>query len=66
MRAIQPSAEQLNALCIFAASRGRTWKSKLNDCWMTGSYGFADDSMNLQQVRNSFGPSWLVKFRLPQ
>ena len=60
----QPSSEQLRALRIFAKSRGRNWKCQLNDCWMTGNYGFADDSMNLQQVRNEFGPSWLVKFRL--
>lgn len=57
--------QQLTALKHFAASRGRTWKSKLGDCWMNSHYGFADDSTSLQQIRNNFGPTWLYKFKLP-
>ena len=53
------SAEQLAALSAYAAENGRTWKSKLNHAWMNGQ----TDSM-LQQIRNQFGPSWLVRFRL--
>jgi len=42
----------------------RTWKSQLNDAWMTGNYvGFVGSHL-LQQVRNQFGPEWLVKFNL--
>ena len=59
------SADQLKALQNFARSRGRTWKSKLGHAWETGAYGFADDSMNLQTVRNQFGPSFLQRLRLP-
>lgn len=40
------------------------WKSKLNEKWMNGRYSCEDDSAGLQQIRNSFGPSWLVKFKL--
>ena len=57
--------QQLTALKRFANSRGRTWKSKLLDCWMASHYGFADDSANLQQLRDNLGPSWLMKFKLP-
>lgn len=55
----------LQALQSYAANHGRTWKSSLRQCWMTGQYGPSDASNHLQQIRNSFGPSWLVKFRLP-
>jgi hypothetical protein len=56
--------QQLIALRAFAKANGRTWKSKLNHAWMTGLYNSSDDSMNLQQIRNTFGPTWLVRFSL--
>jgi hypothetical protein len=59
------STEQLNALRTFANANGRNWKSSLNDAWSTGryrNYNGTDDEGSLQQVRNTFGPSWLVKF----
>lgn len=55
--------EQVNALRDFERRNGRYWKSKLHDIWMTGDYGYEDDSASLQQIRNQFGPSWLVKFK---
>jgi hypothetical protein len=64
MQVNQLSAEQLKAVIRFAAEHGRTWKSQLNDAWMTGNYvGFVGSHL-LQQVRNQFGPEWLVKFNL--
>jgi len=59
--------EQLAALRAFAARHGRNWKSKLNDCWSTGNYDHGhgvsnDEDAELQQIRNTFGPSWLVRF----
>jgi hypothetical protein len=55
------TAEQLAALRNYADTHGRTWKAQLNHEWMTGtSRGL------LQQIRNSFGPTWLVQFRLPK
>lgn len=65
LRALSPrtlNAEQLGALADFAAYHGRNWKRALNDAWSTGNYGCADDIGSLQQVRNIFGPSWLVRF----
>lgn len=64
----KPTAEQMEALRTFAAANGRTWKSKLNDAWMSGRYSdypATDRCDLLQQVRNNLGPSWLVRFRLP-
>jgi len=59
------SADQLKALRTFAKANGRSWKFKLNDAWMTGryqDYNGTDDYGSLQQIRNRFGPAWLVKF----
>jgi len=56
---------QLQALVAFAAKHGRNWKTPLRDAWMSGIYPDADaDNASLQQVRNQFGPTWLVKFSL--
>ena len=61
-----PSTEQLEALKAWAALYGRNWKSPLRDAWMTGDYGSFEQSNYLQQIRNTFGPSWLIRFRLPK
>jgi hypothetical protein len=44
---------------------GRTWKSKLRECWKNGIYpaSLRDCKAELQQVRNEGGPTWLQKFR---
>lgn len=63
----QPTREQLEALRVFAAHNGHNWKSALRFCWETGRYKDFNGTERqdlLQQVRNSFGPSWLVRFRL--
>lgn len=63
----KPSTDQLNALKMFAEANGRTWKSELRRLWANGAYNYAvlggADPALLQQVRNSFGPSWLVRFK---
>lgn len=63
-----PSAEQLASLKRFAKANGRGWKAELNHLWMNGAYSYAvlggADPAHLQQCRNSFGPGWLVRFRL--
>ena len=56
-----PTPDQMTALQAYAAEHGHTWKSQLNDDWMNGRA-----SGPLQQVRNQFGPSWLIRFRLPK
>jgi hypothetical protein len=59
------SPDQLAALRTFADANGRSWKSKLNAAWSTGryaDYNGADEYGSLQQIRNTFGPAWLVKF----
>lgn len=58
--------EQLQALRQFAQANGRRWKSALNTLWMNGAYNNAvlgdADPGYLQQIRNTFGPTWLVRF----
>ena len=61
------TADQLAALRTFAKANGRSWKSKLNHAWSTGrynDYSGTDEYGLLQEVRNQFGPSWLVRLRL--
>ena len=62
------TAEQLKAIQEWAKVHGRTWKSKLRQAWMTGDYDgiekYGNTAAYLQQVRNTFGPSWLVRFIL--
>ena len=61
---MNPTAEQIDALKRFAAQQGRTWKAELNHAWTSGHYPlptFFNDVASLQQIRNQFGPSWLVK-----
>ena len=53
--------EQLEALRAYADTHGRTWKAQLNYEWMSGTASGA-----LQQIRNSFGPTWLIRFKLPK
>ena len=63
-----PNSKQLEALRLFASANGRNWKSELNTLWMNGAYSNAvlggAYPAHLQQVRNQFGPSWLVRFSL--
>ena len=57
------SDEQYDSLRDMAITYGRTWKSRLRDMWMTGDYEGRHDSNVLQGIRNTFGPSWLVRFQ---
>jgi hypothetical protein len=52
--------EQRTALEAFAAEHGRLWKSRLRDQWMNASA-----TPELHRLRNTHGPSWLARFRLP-
>ena len=62
------TSEERGALQVFAAENGRTWKEKLSfEYWMKARIyrdrqGF--EYPELQRLRNEFGPSWLVKFKL--
>jgi hypothetical protein len=62
-----PNAEQIEALKNYAAENGRCWKSQLRDAWMAGGYDTQTGQYidgPLQQLRNTFGPSWLTTFSL--
>jgi hypothetical protein len=57
--------EQAAALIRFSRSNGRSWKRELNMAWSNGSDAYEPDGCHLREVRNQFGPSWLIKYRLP-
>lgn len=60
------SSEQMRALVAFAERNGRSWKSKLIALWMNGRDYYEPQGVALHQVRNNFGPTWLMdKFRIP-
>ena len=56
------SAEQIDALRAYRDRHGRRWKSRLLAEWLSSTGGEGPD---LRQVRNTFGPSWLLNYRLP-
>jgi hypothetical protein len=59
----QPTPEQLEAILAFARSHGRYWKGELNDAWLSGADAREPNGHLLRQVRNQFGPLWLVNYR---
>jgi len=46
---------------------GRLYKSQIANAWMDGryyNYGLEKWASQLQQIRNAFGPEWLVKAKV--
>jgi hypothetical protein len=58
--------KQEAALIRFARDNGRSWKRELNLMWFDGRDANEPDGGYLRQIRNQFGPSWLLKYRLPK
>lgn len=56
--------EQITALMRYATKHGRYWKAALGNAWETGIYSTGDNVPALQQLRNNYGPSWLMKANL--
>ncbi len=61
-----PTTDQIQALKDFAKIHGHHWKSVLRDAWMDGDYQGFEHSHLLQQIRNTLGPGWLMRFVLPK
>lgn len=55
------TSEQIEALKAYAREHGRYWKSALQDDWLS-----ANCQGPLRELRNTLGPSWLVRYRLPK
>ena len=55
---------QVNALRDYAVRHGRSWKRILNDAWMGEAPH--DDGPILSRLRNTHGPTWLDRYRLPK
>lgn len=61
------TAEARTVLAEVKTAIGRTYKSAIREAWMTGNYrrvGLQKWSSPLQNIRNQFGPSWLVNARV--
>jgi hypothetical protein len=67
------TAEQSEALAAFAKEYGRKWKVQLGQVYWPNArvwenYALPDPKQHgyiLHGLRNSHGPAWLDKFRLP-
>jgi hypothetical protein len=64
-------ADELQALSDFAAEYGREWKQYLLAAWLSyaykGRHMGGRDSGILRNIRNEFGPTWLLDvFKLPK
>ena len=53
---------QKDALLSFREQKGKQYKAYLQSCWLKSSYpGMSSDhAAALQQIRNQFGPGWLL------
>lgn len=58
---LTPTNDQAEALQRFADSHGRTWKSHLCQVVWPGDLQLGPDDALLRQVRNTLGPSWLMR-----
>lgn len=56
--------EQAVAIYKYAVKYGRYWKAQLRSDWETGRDAEQEGGGYLRQIRNTFGPSWLNKFRI--
>jgi len=62
---LPPLTEQEEAaLQDYAARHGRSWKRILNYAWMGEAPH--DDGQLLRKLRNTHGPPWLARYRLPK
>lgn len=62
-RGAMTKAIACDLLAIVRAELGRGYKAAIRDAWIDGNYsdrGLGEWASQLQQARNSFGPSWLV------
>jgi hypothetical protein len=60
------NAAALAILAEVKAKLGRNYKSAIRVAWMNGNYdgqGLGEWANRLQQIRNAFGPTWLVNAR---
>ena len=71
----KPTAEQIAALQRFAKAHGRRWKDELSMTYWYNAriwrdYAAAPEHRNdgtvLHGIRNEFGPTWLMNYRLPK
>ena len=54
--------EQIAALRAYRDRHGKRWNSRLLAEWLSAT---GEEGPELRHVRNTFGPSWLLDYRLP-
>jgi hypothetical protein len=61
-------SDELEALRVFAAEKGRSWKEELAFKYWMSARIFVDregfEYPELHRLRNELGPKWLAKFKL--
>lgn len=60
------TTEAIAILAAVKAKLGRNYKRAIRTAWMNGDYsseGLEEWGSRLQQIRNAFGPTWLVNAR---
>jgi len=65
--AAMTNEEAIAVLAEVKAKLGRKYKSAIRIAWFNGDYeaeGLGNWSSRLQQIRNTFGPTWLVNARV--
>lgn len=60
---MNPTPEQLERLRQFAQQYGPAWKEILITMWGRGTDMNEQDGYLLHQIRNQYGPSWLMNFK---
>lgn len=55
------TTDEENAVREYAVRNGRSWKRELRFAWMDAS-----EPGILQALRNSHGPEWLIRYKLPK
>lgn len=64
---LRPLTEpEKRALKKYIRANGRSWKSELNLWWQNPGTITDEDMRLLYCLRNTHGPTWLVKFKFPK
>jgi hypothetical protein len=57
-----PTQAQIGALRLFQQTHGRSWKLQLSEAWENGTDLEEPQGEALRQLRDEFGPKWLLLF----
>lgn len=61
-----PENEAREVVLAVRSKVGRKYKTAIHDAWLSGDYAgecLSEFASELQRIRNTYGPTWLVNFR---